>query len=165
MPKEESVAPKERINIVYKPATGNAQEERELPLKLLVLGDFHLRQDDRPIEDRKPTAIDKDTFNEVMNGQGLNIAVTVPNRLSGKDGDELPVELTFGNMNDFSPDAIATKVPKLKELLQIREALTWLRSPLGNRREFRNRLEACIKDPALRSRLYRELGLEEAPKP
>ena len=32
MAKEASVAPKERINIVYKPATGNAQAEIELPL-------------------------------------------------------------------------------------------------------------------------------------
>ena len=33
-----SVAPKERINITFKPATGGAQEEVELPLKVLVLG-------------------------------------------------------------------------------------------------------------------------------
>ncbi len=38
MAKEGSVAPKERINITFRPATGNAQEEQELPLKLLVLG-------------------------------------------------------------------------------------------------------------------------------
>ena len=36
MAKEGSVAPRERVNIVYKPATGDAQEEKELPLKLLV---------------------------------------------------------------------------------------------------------------------------------
>ena len=28
-----SVAPKERVNIVYKPATGDAQEQVELPLQ------------------------------------------------------------------------------------------------------------------------------------
>ena len=32
MAKEGSVAPKERVNIVYKPATGGAQAEVELPL-------------------------------------------------------------------------------------------------------------------------------------
>ncbi|MBR3665419.1 MAG: type VI secretion system contractile sheath small subunit, partial [Lachnospiraceae bacterium] len=47
MAKEASVAPKERVNIVYRPATGDAQEEIELPLKLMVLGDFTLKQDDR----------------------------------------------------------------------------------------------------------------------
>ena len=54
MAKESSVAPRERINIVYKPATGGAQEEIELPFKQLVMADFTLRQDDRPLEDRAP---------------------------------------------------------------------------------------------------------------
>jgi len=54
MAKEGSVAPKERINVTFKPSTGGAQEELELPLKLMVLGDFTQRPDDRKIEDRKP---------------------------------------------------------------------------------------------------------------
>ena len=59
MAKEGSVAPKERINITFKPALGGAQEEVELPLKLLVLGDFTGREDLRKLEDRKPIGIDK----------------------------------------------------------------------------------------------------------
>lgn len=58
MAKEGSVAPKERINVTFKPALGDAQEEIELPLKLMVLGDFTQRADDRKIEDRKPVSID-----------------------------------------------------------------------------------------------------------
>ena len=50
MAKEGSVAPKERINVTFKPATGGAQEEIELPLKLMVLGDFTQRADDRKID-------------------------------------------------------------------------------------------------------------------
>ena len=62
MAKEGSVAPKERINVTFKPATGNVQEEQELPLKLMVLGDFTQRADDRKVEDRKPISIDKNNF-------------------------------------------------------------------------------------------------------
>ncbi|MGA5483718.1 type VI secretion system contractile sheath small subunit, partial [Pseudomonas siliginis] len=39
MAKEGSVAPKERINVTFKPATGAPQEEIELPLKLQANGD------------------------------------------------------------------------------------------------------------------------------
>ena len=56
MSREGSVAPKERVNIVYKPATGNAQEEVELPLKIMMVGDYTLRSDDTPLENRKPTS-------------------------------------------------------------------------------------------------------------
>ena len=37
MASEGSVAPKERVNIVYRPAIGDAKAEVELPLKLLVV--------------------------------------------------------------------------------------------------------------------------------
>ena len=66
MAKEGSVAPKERINVTFKPSTGGAQEEIELPLKLLAIGDYTHRKDDRKIEDRKPISIDKMTFDEVL---------------------------------------------------------------------------------------------------
>ena len=46
MAKEASVASKERVNIFFRPATGDAKEEVELPLKLMVLGDFTLRMTD-----------------------------------------------------------------------------------------------------------------------
>ena len=76
MAKEGSVAPKERVNIVYKPATGDAQEEVELPLKMLMIGDFTQRPDPRPLEDRKPINVDKDNFSKVMAEQKKKTAVT-----------------------------------------------------------------------------------------
>src|SRR5690349_17375844 len=65
MAKEASVAPKERVNIIYKPA-GDAQEDVELPLRILMLGDFTGRADETPVEERKPINIDKDNFNDVL---------------------------------------------------------------------------------------------------
>ena len=82
MAKECSVAPKERINITFKPAIGGAREEVELPLKLLVLGDFTQREDLRKLEDRKPIAIDKNTLDEVLAKQALSLTLNVPNRLN-----------------------------------------------------------------------------------
>ncbi len=82
MAKESSVAPKERVNIVYRPATGGAQEEVELPLKMLVMGDFTNAPDDRMLEDREPINVDKDNFDEVLKAQDIKVDVTVPNKLS-----------------------------------------------------------------------------------
>lgn len=160
MAKEASVAPRERINIVYKPATGGAQEEIELPLKQLVMGDFTFRKDDRPVEDRKPVNVDKDNFNEVMRKHELTLNVTVPNRLSGKEGDELPVNLNLETLKDFGPEAIAQQVPELKRLTELRDALTALKGPLGNVPGFRKKLQSLLQDDAARERLIRELGVE-----
>ena len=70
--KQQSKAPKERINITYRPAT-NTKEQKELPLRMAMLGDFTLRSDDTPVEDRKMIRVDKDNFNDVMKSQKLEL--------------------------------------------------------------------------------------------
>lgn len=158
MAKEGSVAPRERINIVYKPALGDAQEEKELPLKLLCVGDYTLRKDNRPLEERKPINIDKDNFNDVLRSQGLNLSLQVPNKLSDKPDEEMAVTLKFEHMKDFEPESVANQVPELKKLLELRQALTALKGPLGNIPEFRKKIQAIIQDPTAREKLQKELG-------
>lgn len=160
MAKESSVAPKERVNIVYKPATGGAQAEVELPLKMLMMGDYTLRSDETPLEDRKPINIDKDNFEEVMRNQALKISLNVANKLSGKEGEELPVNLKFEKMKDFGPESVVEQVPELNKLLQLRTALQALKGPLGNIPAFRKKIEGLISDVAAREKLLKELGGE-----
>ncbi|MFZ5428340.1 MAG: type VI secretion system contractile sheath small subunit [Thermodesulfobacteriota bacterium] len=159
MAQEASVAPKERVNIVYKPATGDAKEEVELPLKLLVLGDFTNRPDDRTLEDREPISVDKDNFDDVLKAQNIEMNLTVPNMLSGKADDEMGVHLNLSSLKDFEPDAIVAKVPELQKLMELREALKALKGPLANVPEFRKKVQEMVQDPGLRDRLLKELGL------
>ncbi len=158
MAKEGSVAPKERINIVYKPATGNAQAEIELPLKMMVLGDFTGRADSTPLEERKAINIDKDNFNDVMRAHNLAVDINVKNTLSGAEGDEMSTSLKFGTLKDFEPEAVANQVPELKNMLELRAALVGLRSPLGNVPAFKKKLEKIMGDEAAKNKLLGELG-------
>lgn len=158
--KDGSVPPMERINIVYKSMHGDVQEEIELPLKLLVMGDFSFRADSTPLEERKLVGLDKDNFNEVMASQKISASFNVANKLSGKEGDEMPVNLNVGSMKDFTPAEVAKQVPEMKKLLELREALVALKAPLGNSVAFRKKLEQLISDPAQREKLMKELGVE-----
>ncbi|MFH1020042.1 MAG: type VI secretion system contractile sheath small subunit [Pseudomonadota bacterium] len=160
MTKEGSIAPKERVNIVYRPATGDAKEDVELPLKILVLGDFTHKTDDRMVEDRDPVSVDKDNFNDVLKAQGLGLTLNVPNKLTDRDGDQLAVDLKFNNMQDFEPDAIVRKIPELAKLMELREALKALKGPLANVPDFRKKVQELVKDEGARSRLLKELGIE-----
>lgn len=160
MAKEASVAPKERVNIVYRPATGDAKEEIELPLKFLVMGDFTGAKDDRPVEDRKPVNIDKDNFDDVLSGSNVKMEAVVPNKLSADPDAQVTVNLDFKAMKDFDPDAIIQKVPELKQLIELREALKALKGPLGNVPEFRKKIQDMIKDEGARDRLLKELNIE-----
>jgi type VI secretion system protein ImpB len=158
---EGSVAPKERVNITYKPSTGDAQSEVELPLKLLVLGDFTQKQDDRPVEERKPINVDKDNYNDVLKGQNLSLDMAVPNRLGPETEDNLAVNLKFESLRDFEPDAIVERVPELKEIIELRNALKSLKGPLGNVPDFRKKLQALIQDEGTRAKLLSELGIDQ----
>jgi type VI secretion system protein ImpB len=161
MAKEASVAPKERVNIVYRPALGDAKEEVELPLRLLVMGDFTQSTDDRMLEEREPINIDKDNFNEVLKEQKISLNLAVPNKISGEPDDELSVQLNFESIKDFGPEAVAQKTPELKKLLELREALTALKGPLSNVPEFRKKVQELVKDEAARAQVLKELGVEE----
>lgn len=155
--KRGSIAPKERINITYVPATNGEQEEVELPLRLLVTGDFIGREEDIALEDRIAVRIDKDNFNDVMAERDIGFKDSLPNTLSETADDTLDVDLRFRSIDDFSPDAIARQIPELNKLLELREALVALKGPLGNVPEFRKQLQAMLGDEAARGQLAREL--------
>jgi type VI secretion system protein ImpB len=161
--KEGSVAPKERINITFKPATGDAQEEIELPLKLLVLGDFTQQPDERPVEDRKPINIDKNNFDEVLAKQKLGLTLSVPNRLQDEDdSQELAIDLGLNSMKDFNPASLVEQIPEMKKLMELRDALMALKGPLGNAPAFRKAIESVLEDEDSRSRVLGEIGLQAA---
>lgn len=153
-----TVAPKERINITYKPATGQGNASVELPLKMLVVGDFSGRPDARPVEDRQPINVSPDTFADVLKEQKLELDVQVPNKLSD-EGGELNAHLRFQNLSDFTPEGVVMQIPELRQLLELRNALRALKGPMGNYPEFRKRIEALLSDEKARDALMKELGL------
>ncbi len=161
MANQGSVAPKERVNIVYKSQTGDQTAEVELPLKVLVTGDFTGRPDEAPLEERKPINLDKSNFDEVMAKQNLEVTLTVADKLSAEKGAELSVPLKFENLKDFGPEGIVNQVPQLKQLLELREALSFLRGPLANSAVFRKRIQSLLSDADGREKLMAALKLPE----
>lgn len=154
----ESVVPKERVNIRYRPATGNMKEDVELPLKLLVVGDFTQKADERPVEERALANVNKDNFDEVLKSHNLSLDLSVPNRLSDEAGDEkMAISLKFDRLKDFEPEAVVRQVPELKALLELREALVALKGPLGNIPAFRKMIQSVIEDEEARQRFLSEV--------
>ncbi len=157
---ESSIAPKERVNIRYKPATGDAKEEVELPLKMVFLGDYTMRPDDTPVEDRSLINVNKDNFNEVMKSHDLSLDLSVENKLADEgspDAGQMTVSMKLGSLNDFTPEAIVRQTPELNKLLELREALVALKGPLGNVPAFRKAIQNVLGDDEAREKLLSEL--------
>jgi type VI secretion system protein ImpB len=161
MSKDASVAPKERVNIVYRPADGDGREDVELPMKILVTGDFTGTHDERPIESREPIVINKDNFDDVVKVHDITLQLNVPNRLTGNPEDELEVQLGIQALSDFTPGAIAEQVPEMKLLLELRDALRSLKGPLANLPDFRRKIQELINQDETRARLLLEIGKEK----
>ncbi len=154
--------PKARVNIKLDLHTGGAQKKVELPLKLLVVGDYSNGQEDKPLSERSKVNVNKLNFNSVLAEHNPTVNLTVKNTLAG-DGSEEAIELTFNDMKDFEPEQVARQIPQLRAMLAMRNLLRDLKSNLLDNATFRRELESILKDPDLSDELRHELA-ELAPK-
>lgn len=156
-----SVAPKERINIVYKPATGDQEAQVELPLKMMVVADFKGGEDDASIEEREVLNVNQTALDDIVSHYAPSLNLTVANKLSDDEkAEDLSVELKFESMKDFTPDNLARSFPEVSKLMELRDALRALKGPLGNVAQFRRVLDETIKDDAARAKLLKELNIK-----
>lgn len=153
-----SIAPKERINVRYVPKTNGQASEVELPLNILVIGDIG-KKEDTPLDERSTVSINKNNFDAVIAEAGITLNFNVPNVLSGKQDDELNIQMDVKSLSDFSPDSVARQVPEMKKLMELREALVALKSPMGNIPAFRAQIQALLDDEKTREQLLTELSI------
>jgi type VI secretion system protein ImpB len=149
--------PKSRISISLDLHTGGAQKKVELPLKLLVAGDFSAGREQAPLAERRKVNIDKNNFDAVLGDYAPDLKLAADNTLAG-DGSELPVNLAFRSMKDFEPEQVARQIPELQALLAMRNLLRDLKSNLLDNGTFRREFEKILKDQRLSDRLRGELA-------
>ena len=147
-----------RVHISYDVEVGGATEVRELPFVMGVLGDF-TGQPEEPLArlgERTFVDVTPETFDAVLLGMRPHLKFSVPNRLSGQEG-EIGVDLRFQSMDDFAPDRVAMQVPPLAKLLELRRELSDLRGSLQGNDRLEEVLQATLHDPDALDRLKREM--------
>ncbi|MCP3708653.1 type VI secretion system contractile sheath small subunit [Paraburkholderia sp. CNPSo 3274] len=149
--------PSSRINISVDLHTGGAQKKVELPLKLLVAGDFSADKAAGGLGERKKVSINKNNFDSVLADFNPELKIAAENTLAG-DGIELPVSLNFRAMKDFEPEQVARQIPELQAMLAMRNLLRDLKSNLLDKGTFRREFEKVLKDSTLSARLREELS-------
>ena len=149
--------PKARINLKLDLHTGGASKKTELPLKLLVAGDFSHGQASAPLSERTKVILNKNNFDAVLSEYSPKVTVAVKNTLAD-DGSEDSISLTFQSMKDFSPEQVSRQIPQLKAMLSMRNLLRDLKANLLDNQAFRKELEKILLDPALSAELRAELS-------
>jgi type VI secretion system protein ImpB len=156
-----TVAGRLRVNIVYS-TSSPPTEEVELPMKILFVGDHTGDEDPRPLEARRTVPLDKERFDAAMAAHALRLDLTVPDRLTPTVTGERDVALRFERLADFTPERVASQVPEMRRLLEVRSALNALKGPLAAVPAFKKRLSVMLHSHEGRARLTRVFGVELA---
>jgi type VI secretion system protein ImpB len=135
--------PKARINLSLDVDTGGHQKKTELPLKMLVMGDFSNGKTKGRVADRERININKNNFEAVMADLAPSVRFDVPNQMA-KDGSEFSIDLAFKALNDFRPDSVAQQIPELHSLMAMRNLLKDLKSNLVDNAKVRKELEKIV---------------------
>jgi type VI secretion system protein ImpB len=138
-----------RVQIEYDVELYGAEKKIQLPFIMGVLADLSGKPSEplSPIADRKFLEIDIDNFDSRMKAMKPRVAFQVPNTLTGEGN--LSVELTFENMEDFSPAAVASRVDSLKKLLEARQQLSNLITYMDGKSGAEELVSKLLQDPAL----------------
>jgi len=152
---------KPRVHITYEVETEGAMVEKELPFVVGVIGDFSGNPTTplKPMKDRNFVTIDRDSFDDVMKRMTPGLNLRVENTLKG-DGSEMPVQLKFNSMDDFSPAQVANQVEPLRKLLETRDRLRDLLAKIDRSEDLENVLEKVLKNTEDLKKLSQELGIE-----
>ena len=149
--------PKARISISVDLNTGGALQRVELPLKLLVIGDYSAGQAGDALAGRKRIDVHKNNFDAVLAELNPKIEVDLTNALEGENPGS-SVTLGFKSMKDFEPESVAAQIPQLQRLIAMRNLLRDLKSNLLDNSAFRIELERIVKSASLSESLISELG-------
>jgi hypothetical protein len=69
-----------------------------------------------------PRPVDKNLFADLFATLGPSLAIDIPDP-AGASGARIAATLTFRSLKDFTPDAIAATVPRVAEILRLRDAV------------------------------------------
>jgi len=153
---------KPRVQITYDVEVNGAMQLKELPFVVGVMGDFSGKPEKplAPLKDRKFVQIDRDNFDQVLEGTSPRAAYRVDDKLTGNEGSQINVELKFKSMDDFAPENVAKQVDPLRKLLDTREKLKNLLNRMDGNDKLEELLDGILKSTESREQLTKTLGIE-----
>ncbi|MBS0615339.1 MAG: type VI secretion system contractile sheath small subunit [Verrucomicrobia bacterium] len=128
---------KSRITLTYKTEVNGEPAVVNLPLRLMVLGDFSggsSKDRELELEERKLRSLDGRNTNEIMKDMGISIDIVVPNKINPAE-ESMRVKINFESMNSFNPEEVAKQVPQLRSLLLLKKLLEEMQSNIANTKE------------------------------
>ena len=148
-----------RVQIEYDVELYGAEKKVQLPFVMGVMADLtgNAGKPPPPVVERKFLEVSVDNFDDRLKGMQPGVNVSVPNTLTGEG--QLRADIQFESLDDFSPAAVAKKVPALKALLEARQQLANLITYMDGKSGAETLIAKLLNDPETLK------ALTAAPKP
>lgn len=130
--------PKSRLTLRYRTEISGEPEDIELPLRLLIMGDFSGDGTTKDsFEERKILNFDGSNLNDVMSKLNVKLKVT--------DSKDNLHEIPITHVNSFLPGNVINSISTMDEMVKAKNLLNSLLSSINNSSKFRKTLTALIE--------------------
>ncbi|MBU2894378.1 type VI secretion system contractile sheath small subunit [Colwellia sp. D2M02] len=136
--------PRARVNISLELETNGASNSKELPLKMLVVGDYSNGKNQEELAERERVSISKNNLDQVLKNTAPQAKFMVDNKITGEGA--IGVDLTFDSFKSFDPEQVAAQIPELNKMIAMRNLLKDLKSNLLDNSSLRKELERVLQN-------------------
>ncbi|WP_133470984.1 type VI secretion system contractile sheath small subunit [Paraglaciecola marina] len=131
--------PKSRLTLRYRTEINGEPEDIELPLRILITGDFSGKDTPtKSFDERKVASFDGKNFNSIMQKMQVKLKVT--------DSEENIHTIPIHKEDSFLPGNIIKSIKSMDDMVKAKNMLSSLLSSINNSSKFRNALTTLLGD-------------------
>lgn len=155
-----NAVPRSRIMLTYDTRQPDQpRKEKELPLRLLMIGDLtgrSLKPEPQPgappaakdeFEDRKIHDLNGRNLDAVIEKLGITVELSGITNHVDKAGAPFDIKIPITSMASFEPGEVVNHVASTRRLLQIRKLLLELQACVDNNKQFRRLVRELTSPP------------------
>jgi type VI secretion system protein ImpB len=153
--------PQSRLMIRYDTRVDGELVKKELPFKLLVLGDYSngLSKDAKePLEKRQPRDMNQG-IDQLILSMGISIPIKVCNVINPSKSATIEIDYPFKSMKDLTPDSISKALPNTAILRKLRKVLVSFEKEMDNNLSMRKMIDGVLSSEEKRVALTSKLSM------
>ncbi|WP_299494618.1 type VI secretion system contractile sheath small subunit [uncultured Shewanella sp.] len=132
--------PKSRMTLRYNTEIKGDSEDVELPLRILILGDFSGKSSEKAdFSERSITRFDGKNLNAVLEKMKVKASV--------QDADGISHSVPISSVDSFMPHSVCNEIQNMNDLVKFKKMLNTLLSSINNSGKFRQALKNLIDSP------------------
>ncbi|MCL9780273.1 type VI secretion system contractile sheath small subunit [Vibrio sp. S4M6] len=154
------IIPKSRFMIAYDTrVNGELKKGKELPFKVLVLGDFSsgLSNDQNvALEVRKIRSL-KSGIDMVLKDMDICLNIRIPDVMNHNEGALVAYNIKVDSIKSFQPESIMKNIPKINNLLKCKSMLTSFEKDIENSRDIKRLMDSIFSDSEALDKLKKNI--------